>query len=179
VEFTAWSQGLTVEVGGADVVSHVGTAVLRMLGDKVGLTGGLSAAMAGTRQLPLHDRGRVLTDLAAAVADGGTRIKDIAVLGDQATLFKAVASVPTVWRALEEADATRLAALAVAWARVRVPCQHQTKTHPTAPTASKETTRSVEPAPTRYDNRALRHIHTPKRTPKPSLLKSKRSSVNT
>jgi hypothetical protein len=26
--------GLTVQVGGADVVSHVGTAQLRMLGDK-------------------------------------------------------------------------------------------------------------------------------------------------
>jgi Transposase DDE domain group 1 len=120
VEFTAWSRGLTVEVGGADVVSHVGTAMLRMLGDKVGLTSGLSTAMAGTRQLPLHDRGRVLTDLAATVADGGTRIKDIAVLGDQATLFKAVASVPTAWRALEEADATRLAALDAARAKVRV-----------------------------------------------------------
>jgi len=119
VEFTAWSRGLTVEVGGADVVSHVGTAMLRMLGDKVGLTGGLSKAMAGTRQLPFHDRGRVLCDLAATVADGGTRIKDVAVLGDQATLFKAVASVPTAWRALEEADATRLAALA-ARAGVRV-----------------------------------------------------------
>jgi len=105
---------LTVEVGGADVVSHVGTAMLRMLGDKVGLTGGLSAAIFGTRQLPLHDRGRVLTDLAATVADGGTRITDIATLGDQATLFKAVASVPTAWRALEEADAMRLAALAMA-----------------------------------------------------------------
>jgi Transposase DDE domain group 1 len=120
VEFTAWSRGLTVEVGGADVVSHVGTAMLRLLGDKVGLTSGLSTAMAGTRQLPLHDRGRVLTDLAATVADGGTRIKDIAVLGDQAALFKTVASVPTTWRALEEADATRLAALAMARAKVRV-----------------------------------------------------------
>jgi len=119
VEFTAWSRGLTVEVSGADVVNHVGTAVVRMLGDKVGLTGSLSAAMAGTRQLPLHDRGRVLTDLAAVVADGGTRIKDIAVLGDQAVLFKSVASVPTAWRALEEADELRLAALAAARARVR------------------------------------------------------------
>lgn len=108
-----------MEVGGADVVSHVGTAMLRILGDKVGLTGGLSQAMVGTRQLPLHDRGRVLTDLAAVVADGGTRIRDIAVLGDQAVLFKAVASVPTAWRALEEADATRLPALAAARARVR------------------------------------------------------------
>jgi hypothetical protein len=36
VDVTAWSRGLTVEVGGADVVSHVGTALLRMLGDRVG-----------------------------------------------------------------------------------------------------------------------------------------------
>lgn len=119
MELTAWSRGLTVQVGGAGVVSHVGTAMLRMLGDKVGLTSQLSKAMVGTRQLPLHDRGRVLADLAAVVADGGTRIKDIAVLGDQAELFKAVASVPTAWRALEEAAAARLPALAGARARVR------------------------------------------------------------
>ena len=109
MKFTASSRGLTVDLGGADVVNHVGTAIVRMLGDKVGLTGGLSKAMAGTRQLPLHDRGRVLTDPAAVVADGGTRIKDIAVLGDQATLFK---SVPTAWRALEAADEIRLSARA-------------------------------------------------------------------
>jgi hypothetical protein len=85
-----------------------------MLGDKVGLTEGLSQAMAGTRSLPLHDRGRVLTDLAAVVADGGTRIKDIAILADQAGLFEFVASVPTAWRALQEVDAARLDALAAA-----------------------------------------------------------------
>jgi hypothetical protein len=39
----------------------------------------MSAAMAGTRQLSLYDRGWVLTDLAATVAAGGTRIKDIAM----------------------------------------------------------------------------------------------------
>jgi hypothetical protein len=36
----------------------------------------------------------------------GTRITDIApLLGDQVTLFKAMASVPTAWRALKQADA--------------------------------------------------------------------------
>ena len=37
--------------------------------------------------LPRHDRGRVFTDLAVVLADGGHRIGDIALLRDQAALF--------------------------------------------------------------------------------------------
>jgi hypothetical protein len=120
VDVTGWSQGLTVEVGGRDVVSHAGTAVLRTLADRVGLTRRLSKAMAGTRLLPKHDRGRVLADVAVTIADGGTRINDIDTLGDQEELFGSVASVPTAWRTLKEADAGRLEKLAAARAAVRV-----------------------------------------------------------
>jgi hypothetical protein len=38
-----------------------------------------------------HDPGRILIDLAVAVADGTTTISDIAVLGDQVELFGPVA----------------------------------------------------------------------------------------
>jgi len=38
-----------------------------------------------------HDPGRVLVDLAVAVADGATSISDIAVLADQVELFGSVA----------------------------------------------------------------------------------------
>jgi hypothetical protein len=39
VHDSAWSKDLTVEVGGRGVVSHAGSAVLRLLADRTGLTG--------------------------------------------------------------------------------------------------------------------------------------------
>jgi hypothetical protein len=82
-------------------VSHAGLALLRHLADKTGLAGGLSAALASPRML-VHDRGRVLADLACAVADGARVISDFRVIRDQRELFGLVASVPTVWRTLKE-----------------------------------------------------------------------------
>ncbi len=105
---TGWSRGLEVSGGGEGVVSHAGLALLRHLTDKTGLTGGLSRALA-SRRLLVHDRGRVLADLACAIADGARVISDFRVMGDQRELFGLVASVPTAWRTLGEiaADGTR------------------------------------------------------------------------
>jgi len=82
-------------------VSHAGLALLRGVADRTGLTGGLSEALASGR-LVVHDRGRVLADLACAIADGAEVISDFRVLGDQRELLGPVASVPTAWRTLEE-----------------------------------------------------------------------------
>ncbi len=101
VNVTGWSRGLEVSGGGEGVVSHAGLAVLRHLADKSGLTGGLSRALASSRLL-VHDRGRVLADLACAIADGARVISDFRVMRDQAELFGLVASVPTAWRTLGE-----------------------------------------------------------------------------
>ncbi|MGH3226147.1 MAG: hypothetical protein ACRDPY_46980 [Streptosporangiaceae bacterium] len=101
MQVTGWSKGLEVSGGGTGVVSHAGLALLRHLSDKMGLTGGLSRALASPRLL-VHDRGRVLADLACAVADGARVISDFRVMGDQAELFGLVASVPTAWRTLAE-----------------------------------------------------------------------------
>ena len=98
---TGWSRGLEVSGGGTGVVSHAGLALLRHLADKAGLTGGLARALASARLL-VHDRGRVLADLACAIADGARVISDFRVMGDQAELFGLVASVPTAWRTLKE-----------------------------------------------------------------------------
>jgi hypothetical protein len=46
--------------------------------------------------------GRVLADLACAIADGAEVISDFRVMADQQELFGLVASVPTCWRALSE-----------------------------------------------------------------------------
>jgi hypothetical protein len=95
------AEGLEVTAGGTGVVSHAGLALLRALADKTGLTGGLSTALA-TDRLVVHDRGRVLADLACAIADGAQVISDFRVMADQGELFGLVASVPTAWRTLNE-----------------------------------------------------------------------------
>ena len=98
---TGWSQGLDVTADGQGIVSHAGLVLLRALADKTGLTAGLSRALASPRLL-IHDRGRVLADLACAIAGGGEAISDFRVLADQKELFGLVASVPTTWRTLDE-----------------------------------------------------------------------------
>jgi hypothetical protein len=97
---TGWSRGLEVAGGGTGVVSHAGLALVRQLSDRTGLTSGLSAALPSP--LGGHDRGRVFSDLACAIADGARVISDFRVTGDQRELFGPVASVPTAWRALAE-----------------------------------------------------------------------------
>src|SRR5271167_4848249 len=99
MQTTGWSRGLEVSGGGQGVVSHAGLVLLRHLADKTGLTGGLSRALATPRFL-VHDRGRVMADLACAVADGARVISDFRVMRDQRELFGLVASVPTAWRTL-------------------------------------------------------------------------------
>ncbi len=101
---TEWSRGLEVTADGQGVVSHAGLALLRKLTDKTGLTAGLSRALA-TPRLLIHDRGRVMADLACAIADGAEVISDFRVMGDQQELFGLVASVPTTWRTLNEVAA--------------------------------------------------------------------------
>jgi hypothetical protein len=101
-------------------VAHAGARLLCELADGLGLADGLSAAMAPTKQRRRgHDRGRVLTDLAVAVADGATAISDLRVLADQPELFGTVASVPTAWRALAAVDEAALSRIARARAQAR------------------------------------------------------------
>lgn len=45
MEPTAWSKDLAVEVGGQGVVSHAGSAAVRLIADRLGLTGALSKAL--------------------------------------------------------------------------------------------------------------------------------------
>lgn len=84
------------------MVAHAGSVGLRLLADRVGLTGELSKAMTRRSFIPVHDRGRVLVDVATMIADGGQAIADLDVLRHQDAVYGPVASPPTVWRALNE-----------------------------------------------------------------------------
>ncbi len=116
---TSWSAGLSVTDDGTGVVAHAGSVAVRMLADRVGLTAGLSKALARRSFNPIHDRGRVLVDVAVMLADGGEAIADIDVLRHQSQLLGPVASAPTVWRALDELTPAALKRIDKARARVR------------------------------------------------------------
>ncbi len=111
---------ITVTADGAGVVSHAGTRLLTDLADASTLTTELSTALHGVRgRRRRHDPGRVLVDLAVAIADGAEAISDIAVLADQRALFGAVASDSTCWRLLDTLDDRASAWIAAARARAR------------------------------------------------------------
>jgi len=93
----------TVDVlaDGTGLSSRAGSALLALTAQRLGLTDGLSGALAGTRQRrSAHDPGRVLCDLAVMAADGGRCVSDLAVLAGQPSLFGDVASVATARRVL-------------------------------------------------------------------------------
>jgi hypothetical protein len=119
VKSNAWSKGLSVSADGTGVVSHVGSVALRLLADQVGLTDQCSRALTRRSFTPVHDRGRVLVDLAVMIADGGEAISDIAVLRHQRDVLGDIASAPTVWRTLDELTAARLRQVEKARAKVR------------------------------------------------------------
>jgi Transposase DDE domain group 1 len=90
-----------VAADGTGLSSRAGTALLALTAQRLGLTDGLSGALAGTRQRrSSHDPGRVLCDLAVMAADGGRCVSDLAALAGQPALFGNIASVPTARRVL-------------------------------------------------------------------------------
>lgn len=100
-------------------MAHAGSVALRLLADRTGLTGQFSTALARRGFTPVHDRGRVLADIAVLIADGGEAIADIDVLRHQSEVLGPVASPPTVWRTLDEVTPGRLKKIAIARARTR------------------------------------------------------------
>ncbi|MGW1365402.1 IS1380 family transposase [Streptomyces chartreusis] len=104
-----------VTADGSGVVGHAGARLLTDLADATGLTAAYSAALRPLRPRGTgHDPGRVATDLAVTIADGGEAIADLAVLRDQAGVFGPVASTPTAWRLLADTDEAALASLRAA-----------------------------------------------------------------
>jgi hypothetical protein len=117
---------LSVIVGGESLVSHAGATLLVEAARRSGLAGELSVRLGRWRRpLATHDPGKVVLDLAVAVALGGDAACDIAVLRAQPGVFGSVASDSTVSRLIarlaQDADAALAAisgARAIARARV-------------------------------------------------------------
>ena len=83
------------------------------------MTAGLSRAATRKGFVPVHDRGRALSDTAVMIADGGRVLSDLATLRDQSELFGPVASDPTLWRTLNDIDALARDKIAAARAKTR------------------------------------------------------------
>jgi hypothetical protein len=115
-----------VTVGGESLLSSAGGALLLDTAGLVGLPRLLSQALRPWRApRATHDPGKVLLDVAVAVALGGDCLADVAVVRAQPDLFGHVASDPTVSRLISTLAADVDAALAAirharAAARARV-----------------------------------------------------------
>ena len=111
---------VSVEPGGTGVAAHVGLHALGSFADKIGLGASLSRCIepTGERQ-PLHDRGKVLVQMALVLAGGGESCSDVEHLRVQATLFGSVPSDTTVFRTFHELTAAKRTSLAPALQEVR------------------------------------------------------------
>lgn len=124
MKVTRDGRNFTVDVvpDGEGLVSHAGSALLARVADKTGLTGALSAELAGLKQRRSgHDQGCVVRDLAVMLADGGDCLADLGALGDQEPLFGGVASASTAFRLVDRIarDPEGLGRLRDAHARAR------------------------------------------------------------
>jgi hypothetical protein len=112
-----------VEGGGRAVVSQAGAVLLVETVRKSGLDAAISAALEPWRKArAVHDPGKILLDVALAVALGGDCLADVALLRAEPTVFGPVASDPTVSRLvgrLASGGKQVLAALRTARAEVR------------------------------------------------------------
>jgi hypothetical protein len=85
-----------VTADGDGLVGHAGAALLIELADRLGLPAELDRwAARGQPGRARYRAGKVLTDLAVMLADGGDCLSDLAALRDQPGLFGPVASTPT------------------------------------------------------------------------------------
>jgi hypothetical protein len=127
VYLTAGNRKIMVSADGAGIVSQAGGLLLTRTLRAVGLDRGLQEALERWRPArAVHSPGKIVTDLAVALALGGDCLADVAVLRAEPGLFGPVASDPVVSRlvarlagdaprALKAIRAARAAARARAW----------------------------------------------------------------
>jgi hypothetical protein len=106
MQLTARRPKIMVSADGTGIVSQAGGLVLTQTLRATGLDRGLDAALERWRQpRAVHRPGKIISDLAVAVALGGDCLADVAMLRAQPGLFGPAASDPVVSRLV-----TRLAA---------------------------------------------------------------------
>ncbi len=100
----AWSEKLSVQVGGVGTVAAAGVVLPRLLADRLGLCTGLAEVVARAGFLPLRHRGRALVDAACSMAAGATCVADIEAMTAQEEIFGpgGGASDTTMLRVLDE-----------------------------------------------------------------------------
>jgi len=100
----AWSDGLSVQVGGAGTVAAAGVVLPRLLADRLGLCTELAAVMARSGFVPVRHRGRALVDAACSLAAGATCLSDVEAMTAQEEIFGpgGGASDTTMLRVLDE-----------------------------------------------------------------------------
>ncbi len=104
---------LIVDTTAQRAVSHAGAVLLAATASRIGLDRELSTALAPwMRPLAVHNPGKILLDLAIAVAIGGDCLADIAQVRSEPGVFGHVASDPTVSRLFDTLAADAPAALA-------------------------------------------------------------------
>ena len=111
---------VVVEPDGTGVVAHLGLHALGSLADRLGLGDSLSARIPVTgERLPIHDRGKVLVQVALMLAGGGESCADIEHLRIGGELFGLVPSDTTVFRIFHEMTPATRRQLGEAMAEVR------------------------------------------------------------
>ncbi|MFB6850544.1 IS1380 family transposase [Streptomyces sp. NPDC056373] len=101
-----------VEGGGRAVVSQAGSVLLVETVRKSGLDAAISAGLTPWRKpRAVHDPGKVLLDVALAVALGGDCLADVGMLRAEPGVFGPVASDPTVSRLIDALAASGKKAL--------------------------------------------------------------------
>ena len=109
-----------VEPGGTGVVAHVGLHAVGAFADRLGVGEALSGAVPWRGPgVPVHDRGKVLVQVALMLAGGGESCLDIEHLRAGPDLFGAVPSDTTVARTFSEITAGDRSAVQAAVAPLR------------------------------------------------------------
>lgn len=104
---------VVMDTSGESLISSAGGSLLLATARATGVDEALSVALVPWRApRAVHDPGKVILDLAVALALGGDCLADVAVLRAQPGLFGAVASDPTVSRLVAALAAEPNAALA-------------------------------------------------------------------
>jgi Transposase DDE domain group 1 len=113
------SRQVLLAAGGESLLSSAGATLLAETARAAGLDRSLSSALAQWRLgRAVHDPGKVVLDLAVAIALGGDCLADLAVVRAQPQLFGPVASDPTVSRLVDVlADDGQAAVAAIRAAR--------------------------------------------------------------